>query len=1211
MADDKIKFSDIIEPDDSLNKLIGQLEEINSQYEKVVNAIRAGAKEVVHALKSVSGATSDGREAIEKAADSSSRLKRAQDELKFALSDTGKQVAWLKAQTTDVNRSTVEQQKYIRQAVSSYDKLKSQLKETVTLYKSLTAEERADAEMGKVLLDDIINLKNQIKALDDEMKPHIKTLSEVEKAQKKLAYLNSDEGKRLIALKAKIAELTRVRQQAKTIAEREAEVLQKKKDIEAGAYDNLKLYTTQMQEANRIHELTVRINNSAEGSYNRLSAQYSLNKIKLNQMGEATEAEIAAKRELEMQTKALYEQMIKLQEATGKHTLSVGNYKKAWNGLGMSVNQIIREIPAAAISLNTFFLGISNNVPILIDEIEKLRKVNAQLAAEGKPTKNVINEVVKSLFSWNTAIVVLLTVFAMFGKQIIEHIGLLIKGQKVVDNYKTSLQKLKLAKQDLLDVTTKANKDASKELTHLKLLRAQAENTALSTKQRKAAVDELQKQYPKYFKNISQEAILNGNAAESYKQLRKAILETAKAKAYEDKIAENEAKIIDLRTKKVNELTQAELKRREIVVLQQQLAQKGELLQTSPTKQLADDITALGQALSIAQDEFDTLSAKAKATQNNIDALTKSNKALATTASKLPIAGPSTKDLRTKTPNLRDTEDTIESLSLAANKAYQESITKLERESIANRRKEYLKAYNTEVADLNSKYAKIQRIIDGQDERYKALTEEQKIKALKAQEDIIKAIANKQEQLGQNLNILTYKAQEEDAKQQLESLNLQIAAVKSGSEEELRLRLQILNVEEQIALARNRQLPVSQQQDESAISAGFKKKKVETFTTYDTTAFEQQQALEAAKFNAVEQSERDITRFKLQQEKDRWIYQIALAKAGALDWSEEQITAAEYTVQGINRELKDLDDFILNVGKRGLGTTLLETLGFNDRQVSAIQDAANIVVNSFKDILAAEIELAEKEVELAEERVSRAQSAYDAEIEARNNGYAHNVATAKKELLEERRKQKEKEKILADAQKRQQTLDSLTQSSSLITASANLWKAFSEIPFIGPALAIAAIATMWTSFAAAKIKAKQVTARAQEYGEGGFEILEGGSHASGNDIDLGVNNKYNKRMKAEGGEALAIINKRQTKKYKKILPDVIDSFNRGTFEEKYSKAFATGEAINFALASNSIDLSKIEKDLSSIKKQNDTRYAVLPDGTIIMQCGNVKRIIKN
>ena len=409
--DDKIKYSDIIQPDDSIEKLVKQLGELNQQYEAMVNAIRAGADRVVHALKSVSGATSDGRKSIDEAAASTSRLERAQNELKLAISDTGKQIAWLKAQTVDQNKATVEQQRYLQQAVSSYDRLKSDLKQTVSLYKSLTEAEREDSAMGQQLLQDILNLKNQIKALDDQMKPHIQTLTEVQKAEQKLAYLQSEEGQRLLDLKAKIAEVTAARGQQKTATEPRAQAQQKLAYAQSEENQQLKLYSTQIKEANQIAQLQATIASSAEGSYNRLSAQYALNKIRLNQMSQAEREAADSGKKLEAETAAIYQQMIKLQEATGNYRLSVGHYQKTWDGLGISISQVVRELPAAAVSLNTFFLGISNNIPMVVGEINRLRAQNKAFQAEGKATVSVTKSIVKALFSWNTVLVVVLTVY--------------------------------------------------------------------------------------------------------------------------------------------------------------------------------------------------------------------------------------------------------------------------------------------------------------------------------------------------------------------------------------------------------------------------------------------------------------------------------------------------------------------------------------------------------------------------------------------------------------------------------------------------------------------------------------------------------------------------------------------------------------------------------------------------------------------------------
>ena len=102
-------------------------------------------------------------------------------------------------------------------------------------------------------------------------------------------------------------------------------------------------------------------------------------------------------------------------------------------------------------------------------------------------------------------------------------------------------------------------------------------------------------------------------------------------------------------------------------------------------------------------------------------------------------------------------------------------------------------------------------------------------------------------------------------------------------------------------------------------------------------------------------------------------------------------------------------------------------------------------------------------------------------------------------------------------------------------------------------------------------------------------------------------------MRAEGGEALAIINKRQTKRYRRALPGIIDSLNKGTFEDKYIKAFNSAEGLSLSLSSNKsdIDLSRLEREVSSIRKQNETKYYTMPNGDVVIISGNVKRIIKH
>lgn len=1305
--DDKIKYSDIIEPDDSIEKLVKQLGELNQSYETMVNAIRAGADRIVHSLKSASGATSEGRKAIDEATASTSRLERAQNELKLALSDTGKQIAWLKAQTSDANRATVEQQRYIQQAISSYDRLKSDLKQTVELYKSLTAAERADSEMGQQLLGDIINLKNQIKALDDTMKPHIQTLTEVEKAEQRLAYLQSDEGKRLIELKRKISELTSSRRQQQATIDPIAQAQQKLAYAQSEENQQLKLYSTQIKEANRVAQLQATIAASAEGSYNRLSAQYELNKIKLNQMSAAQREAVDTGKKLEAETNEIYQQMIKLQEATGNYRLSVGHYQRTWDGLGISISQVVRELPAAAVSLNTFFLGISNNIPMVVDEIIRLRKQNELLRAEGKATVSVTSSIVKALFSWNTVLVILLTAFSMFGKQIITWVGNLFKAKNAVISTTEALDNIAKELED-------TNNSYGNNIVKLKQLQQEWKNLETTAKKDQWIKDN-KSNFDQLGVSVNNVADAENIFVDNTEAVINALKLRAKAAAAQKLAANEYEKALIARNKAETEAGKGPSgwDKFKNWWVQSSLRATDEygMGPSAANLQVADQVSAEDfrqQRIKGFNDEADAAEKTGDAYFYLEAGYEKAAKA------QLEAAGIEGKH-KTRAREPRDLTRTINQNDTKIQREYEESVTELLKDEYAKRRKAAADQVQDENNRLREMYRLNEEYVKNVDGKYKKLTEDQKKQIDRQQELITKTIANNLRALDLQLQqiqneqkvaslqtqrntinptdtsaateaaqnqestvttnvVVTRDASQmeaslvEERKLMEENLDLeyalildtnkrlleagdnqarseeeilielnkkklelwseydqkildarerdienQLELVKKGSEDELNLLLQQNEVRRQLALAQNAAKPAEQQVSTSVINAQFDKSATQTKGSFQMTSFDEQQALDEAVFNEVKRSETEITRFKLEQEKARWQEQIRLAESGGLDWSQAQIDAAKSTVKGIDRELSELDNFIMNIGKKGLGGTLLEKLGFSDDQIDALGDAVNIVIEQLQSIMDAEVELAEQAVEAAEARVEAAQKAYDAEVEARNNGYANNVATAKKELEQEKKNQQEKQKMLQAAQKRQEAMNTVTQASSLVTASANLWSSFSSIPIVGPALALAAIATMWTSFAVAKVKAKQVTAsQSEEYGEGGLEFLEGGSHASGNDIDLGVENKKKRRMKAEGGEALAIINKQKTRKYRKILPDVIDSFNKGTFEDKYLNAFGNSDKLNISLNSNNnMDLSKIEDDVRSIRKQNETRYYTMPDGTVIMQHRNVKRIIKN
>lgn len=169
--------------------------------------------------------------------------------------------------------------------------------------------------------------------------------------------------------------------------------------------------------------MEARATDGTANSYNRLAAQYELNMINLNKYSqEVINLSPYLKRQQEESMKMRLE-MIRLKEATGNHALSVGNYTKAWNGLGMATQQVIREMPAMAISAQTFFIAISNNVPILADEIKNLIRQNKEAAKMGRETTSVWKQLGKSLFSWQTALVIGLTVLSLYGGKIVDWIS--------------------------------------------------------------------------------------------------------------------------------------------------------------------------------------------------------------------------------------------------------------------------------------------------------------------------------------------------------------------------------------------------------------------------------------------------------------------------------------------------------------------------------------------------------------------------------------------------------------------------------------------------------------------------------------------------------------------------------------------------------------------------------------------------------------------
>lgn len=222
------------------------------------------------------------------------------------------------------------------------------------------------------------------------------------------------------------------------------------------------------------------------------------------------------------------------------------------NNLKMQFSQVARELPSLAMGPQMFILAISNNLPMLADAISDVRKQNELLAASGKKGVPVWKQLASSLFSTQTALVAAISLGVVFVKDIASWVKELINGKKAIDNNKEALENYKKA-------MLESQQTAQNETVQLNLLYKAAVDSSKGMNERISAVKELKKEYPQYFKNLSDEEILVGKAADKYNELATAIMASAKAQAAKETLIKNSKEILDLETKITEEYKKQEL----------------------------------------------------------------------------------------------------------------------------------------------------------------------------------------------------------------------------------------------------------------------------------------------------------------------------------------------------------------------------------------------------------------------------------------------------------------------------------------------------------------------------------------------------------------------------------------------------------------------------------------------------------------------------
>lgn len=262
---------------------------------------------------------------------------------------------------------------------------------------------------------------------------------------------------------------------------------------------------------------------SEEGSITSLRKQLNQLIITYDNIGRVNRNGGVGK-DLLTQIKAVQTELNAAEQATGRFQRNVGNYSSAFNGLGMSIQQIARELPSATMGINMFFLAISNNLPIFFDEVQKARKEYAAYLAElSKGNKDiqkvapVWKQLAASIFSWNTALVVGITLLTAYGKEIFDYIGGLFGATEEQKRLNESLK-------DFNTISRRA-------ITESRLLFEEIEKTKEGTKGRLDAIKKINEEYGKYIPHLLTEKSSLMELESAYNLVNKALLENAVLKA--------------------------------------------------------------------------------------------------------------------------------------------------------------------------------------------------------------------------------------------------------------------------------------------------------------------------------------------------------------------------------------------------------------------------------------------------------------------------------------------------------------------------------------------------------------------------------------------------------------------------------------------------------------------------------------------------------
>jgi hypothetical protein len=1165
MADNNnpIKYSDLVKPDDSITKLIAQLDQLSDAYMNTLNNIKSEAITVKAALESVSGATESGRKTIRGASNDTDKLTRAARDLAFAESENAKRLAELKQAQKEANELNKLTTRLNQSAEGSYNRLSAQYSINKIYLNNMTVEEREATEEGRKLVA-------ETKAIYEEMK-------RLQEATGKTS-LNvgnySDAAKGLT---------TQIENQTKELALMRLEGKQGTEE-----YRRLSQETAVLRDA--VKDATAEITNMA-------SDTSDLDAV----LGFAAGASGG------------FAAFTGAMELFGSESEEVEEAQKKLQA-AIAITTGVQAIQNAVQKQSALMLGISR---IQMAALSKAQVYNRLVTIQGTKA-TLAATVAQKAFN----LIASANPYVLLALALVTVVGALVLFASNTDKSAKNQQKLNEAQKVWLDYleteATEMNRVSNERIAQLnrELNVAKARNASLS-ETRKIEDEILAERIRAHNKSVGfyGEEIdnLEANRAK-LKQLQEMLVQVNNAKAQGDKTikidVDLDGKIDKVKVDDAIEAIQGQIDNTgKSVDIAVNLLTEGADLEAErkiqAAQRLQENRDAAKAETDILRKAEDTRIALIKDTYKQRQAQTQAANARAIADIQLQLRTETNLTVNARKAlneqivllreqlaiDLANIENEQRAAELVAQRTTQDARIALMAEGAEKQREQLRVEYERQIQDITTRL-----------ETERGLTETQTTELLNQQILLQQQYAKSLGELNDQITINQMQAA-------ADRTQLQLDAVREGSQEEINLRIQLLQQQRAIELAQNRQLAEDVRQSEADINAKYDAEVLRQTTELNQQRalmlFDQQQALEASEFDLIRNSEEKKTRFRLEQEKARLQKILELNKAAGVKMTDAELQTVQNTIAKIDQEIeKSKGD------ERGNDIYGLFGLNLDDDQKEAISTSVEFAIEQLNSFLDAKVQAAEAAVSAADQEVDASQRRLDAELEARANGYANNVAMAQKELDMAKKNQEKALKEQQKAQKAQAAIQTIQQIGNLVTASALIWSQ------LGFPFAIPAIAVMWGSFAASKIKAAQLAKQSnagqgtESYGDGTVELLNGGSHQSGDDVDLGTKPDGTRR-RAEGGEFFAVINKRNSRKYRRIIPDVINSLNRGTFAKKYLNAYNT-DGVNISLQQGSTpDLRDLKDDVREIKEQNRRRRYVDGNGNVVEVYKNLTRKFKS